>query len=103
MRKKKENAAIVITKHAFERAKKRLSFTKAALLKMAWRAFHWGITRADTKGFLHKYVDRIWIAEQKANNVRIYGEVIYLFADKTLITVYQVPSELRKLVRVSKS
>jgi hypothetical protein len=102
MRKKKENPAIVITKHAFERAKRRLSFTKTALLKMAWRAFHWGITSAETKGFLHKYVDKLWATEHTANNVRIYGEVIYLFADNTLITVFQVPCELRKLVRVSK-
>jgi hypothetical protein len=87
---------VVITKHAYERAKERLSWTEKVLDKMAQKAFSIGISHKDTKGGLNKYITKIWFDYKTANNVKIHGEVIYLFNKNTLITVYQLPNDLRK-------
>jgi hypothetical protein len=102
MKEQIETPTVIITKHAFKRAKKRLSFTTGVLKKMATRAYESGINRAETKGFLHQYVDRLCAAEHATNNIRIYGDILYLFVDNILITLYPVPSAFRKLLRVSK-
>ena len=100
MKKQKEESAIVITKHAFKRAKQRLSFKANALKKMALKAYQQGISFAEMKDLLHKFVDRMWLVEHSTYNIRIYGEVFYFFADNTLITLYQMPRSLRKWTKM---
>jgi len=87
---------IIITQHAYERAKERLSLSPASLDRMAERAFTHGIKHADTKGRLHKYITHLWFDYRKADNIRLYGEFVYLFADVTLVTLFQLPRGLRK-------
>lgn len=88
-----------ITEHAYERAKERLSWNTKVLDKMAEKAYNEGIKHADTKGQLKKYVDKIWFKHKVCNNIRIYGENIFLFGNNRLITIYQLPNELRKHVK----
>lgn len=90
---------IEITKHAYERAKERLNFSKGVLEKMAKKAFKDGIKHKETKGNLNKYVTGIWFRYKHSNNVRIYGEVIFFFAGNILITLYQLPNNLRVYIK----
>lgn len=55
---------IVVTKHAIQRGKERLSFNQATLERMAIKAFETGIKHSDTKGALKKYV-RLPLLETK--------------------------------------
>lgn len=91
--------ALLITEHAYERAKERLGWKTKALDKMAERAFLKGIKHRDTKGGLMRYLTKLWFSYKHCNNVRIYGENIFFFCDNKLITIYQLPNDLRKHVK----
>lgn len=87
---------IIITEHAFERAKERLGLDRKAFEKLALKAYISGMKHAECKGQLNKFITKLFMQYKTANNTRIYGEVIYLFHGNTLITVYQIPVELKK-------
>jgi hypothetical protein len=93
---------IVITDHAYDRAKERLSLNKSAIDRLALTAYEKGLKHSEAKSHLYKYVTKIWMSYKTANNVRIYGENIFLFHDNILITLYQVPFDLRKYIKFSK-
>lgn len=85
-----------ITKHAYDRAKERMSWKKRTLDRMAEKALTNGVKHKDTKGRLNKHISEIWRKYKNANNVRIYGQDFFLFRNNTLITVYRVPNDLIK-------
>lgn len=87
---------IIITEHAYGRAKERLGWNTSALIKMAEKAYLEGIKHGDTKSSLKKYIDKLWFDYKKANNIRIYGENIFFFSGNILITIYQLPNNLKK-------
>lgn len=94
---------IEITNHAYDRAKERLSLNKKTFLKLAESAYLKGIKHSDTKGSLCKYITKIWFSYKSADNVRIYGQNVFLFRGNLLITVYQLPNDLRKHLRYCKT
>jgi hypothetical protein len=97
--KAKKKDEILITDHAYLRAKERLSLNKKSIDRLAKVAYVKGIKQSDTKGQLKKYVDKLYFEYKTANNIRIYGEVIFLFSKNTLVTLYQVPNEFRRLLK----
>ena len=88
-----------ISYHAYDMAKERLSWKPAVLDKMAERAYKEGIKYSDTTGKLKRYIAKIFLQYRTANNIRIYGQNIYFFAGKTLITLYRVPTGLIKYLK----
>lgn len=94
---------VKITEHAYQRAKERLGFGRAAVDKMASKAFYDGVVHKQAKGRLKKYFDRLYFEYRTANNIRVYGENVFLFSGQTLITVYQLPNDLKKLASKSKT
>lgn len=63
---------------------------------MAEKAFNEGITHKQTKGRLHKWVTSLFFKNCNANNIRLYGDNAYIFCGETLVTVIQIPSNLKK-------
>jgi hypothetical protein len=97
------NQSIInVTNHAFDRAKERLSLNANALTRLAEKAFTSGLKHSDMKGKLEKYITKLWFMHKSADNIRVYGENVFVFIGNTLITVYQLPNELRKYVKVCK-
>lgn len=90
---------VIITNHAYERAKERLRWKSNTVDKMAEIALKNGIKHTDTKGMLNKYITKLWFRYKHANNIRIYGENIFFFNNNILVTLYQLPNELRKHVK----
>lgn len=88
-----------ITDHAYDRAKERLSLSRPAFERLATKAFQDGQTRFCGK--LQRYADKLLITT-KANRIRIYGEVVYVCAGEVLLTVYQLPFELRAYAKLRK-
>lgn len=88
---------IIITDHAYDKAKERFSFSKPALERVAGKAYREGITHSSSSGNLKKYITKLWFDYKKADNIKIYGEIIFFFSKNILITVYQIPHSLRKL------
>lgn len=88
---------VKVTNHAKKRIIERAGINKRSVIKSAERAFTCGLEHSDLTGILKKYIDKIYLKEKKANNIRIYGDKVYLFYDKTLITVLNLTTKLSKI------
>lgn len=90
---------MLITEHAYLRASERLSLSRDSLNKLSERALNSGLSASNFKhGKFKRYLDHLYFKYRKANNIKIYGDVIYLFRNKVLITLYQLPNEFKKAV-----
>lgn len=86
------------SKHAQERGEERMNLDIKAFERLAHKALEEGITHSESKGNLHKYMTgRILAHNNYINNARIYGEFLYLFSNETLVTVFQLPHNLKRL------
>lgn len=87
------------SQHAYDRAKKRFKWKPETLDKMMAKAYHEGIRHSQTKGSLKKYISGLYLRYKKANNIRIYGQNVYLFRNKKLITLYRIDNSLIKYLK----
>lgn len=94
---------IWLTEHAVLRAKQRLKINRNSLRRLSEKAYTKGIKHADTKGTLNKYITSVWAKKKNCNNIRIFGEHLFLFSDNVLVTLYIMPSELKRFVKFYKS
>lgn len=85
-----------VSNHAKERLKERNGFNKKSCSRMAERAFKDGITHSQTKGNLNKWITSLYFKEERANNIRLYGDKAYIFCGDVLVTVVQIPNNLMK-------
>ena len=85
-----------ISNHARKRMKERCGFNKNAGERMARKAFKEGITHAQTKGNLNKWVTSLFFKTKKADNIRLYGDHAYIFCGEVLVTVIAIPASLRR-------
>ena len=84
---------VEITEHAKERARERLSWNAETLQKMAQRAFDLGFKPKDLKAAIKRYVDLKGM--QYHSTTYVYGEVMYVFRQLQLITVYLIPNKMK--------
>lgn len=87
------------TCHALDRLAERAGLDRRAAQRMAQRAFERGLRHSEVEGSLRRYLDRLWFDHRKANNIRIYGEFVYLFGGTTLLTVFGFPKKYRRAAR----
>ena len=83
-----------VTEHAIHRAKERIGWNADAVSRMAVKAFNEGIQHSETSGRLNRYFTALYFKSTSANNIRIYGEHVFLFCDSWLVTVIPLPREL---------
>ena len=88
---------LLVTRHGKKRSRERVGIPKRAVDKNAKTALEKGLRYEDTAGALRRYLDYLyWRGNGAANNMRIYGNHVYLFHGEVLITVLNVPPEHRK-------
>ena len=86
-----------ITKHAYKKAKQRMRWNSHVVEKMATIALKNGKKHEDCRSFLLKHLDKLSETHNfVANNMRIYGQDIFLFKGTILITIYRLPNSLIK-------
>lgn len=85
---------IIISEHAFGRAKRRLQLRGNSLVRFARKALNEGIGFREATGKLSKYIKREYKYFYIANNIRIYGHVVYFFKNNVLLTVLELPQPL---------
>lgn len=88
-----------VTKHAYKRMKERCGYSKSTCQRMAEKAFAEGVSHADVSGRLDKYFYQLYCYDYSANNLRIYGEFVYVFSDHNLVTVMLLPNDLKDSVK----
>lgn len=90
----------VVTGHAQSRLKSRSGLNKKSVNRIADRVLDRGYHRTELNGNLRLYVDCLYRNNgKKADNIRIYGDKVYIFIGTTLITVLQIPSKLTQNMR----
>lgn len=86
---------VSVTSHAKRRLKERCGVPKNSAINMAERAFNKGISFENASTDLKKYISSVYIRHEKiSDNIRIYGNMVYVFDNRTLITVYPIPGNL---------
>lgn len=87
-----------ITKHAEKRLKERSGISQKAADRIMDSVWQKGLSHADLRGNLRKWVDskRFW--ERNVDQIRLYGDKLYLFSEEKLVTVIQIPQDLAKEV-----
>ena len=84
----------ITTKHSQKRTKERLGLSKKLTDKQAEKALLYGVSHAETKGNLKKYMDGIFLRHKTSNNTKIFNRKVYIFNDNILITVMNLPNNL---------
>lgn len=92
---------ITISHHAFIRAKERLGLNPDAFKRIVAMAFAYGTQQQETRGKLNHYLKAICF-EHPTNDIRLYGENIFIFKEGVCVTVYQIPLALRKNLKHKK-
>lgn len=90
---------IQVSKHAEIRLRERCGINRKSAQRIAEKAFNDGIQHSQTKGNLKKWVTNLYFHNKSANNIRLYGDKAYIFSGAVLITVLQIPSNLRNDMR----
>lgn len=85
----------VITRHGAKRIRERIGLGKGSIQKNVEKALSDGVTHAETKGSLHRYLDGIYLLNECPNNMRVYNRMVYLFRGSILITVLPLPQKYR--------
>jgi len=88
-----------ISNHASSRIRERCGLPKKAVERNAENALSKGLTREECTGKLQKYFDYLYLSHGIGANIRLYGNHVYIFTHKQLITVLPLPNAHRKLVK----
>lgn len=91
-----------VSKHASRRLKERCGLNKKSVQRMADIAFTNGMKQEDATGQLNRWMASLYCANMDANNIRIYGNYVYIFCGITLVTVLHVPHRLKNHVNEQK-
>ena len=59
-----------------------------------WEELNQQNGNAETSGTLQKWVDSLYFYNKSANQIRLYGDMAYIFHNQKLITVIKVPENL---------
>ena len=86
---------ISVTKHGAMRMRKRTGINKHAVERMATKVYEAGTRFADTKGRLHRYIESIDGPVNIGNELVVYGQFLYIFRERCLITVWPLPNNHR--------
>lgn len=87
---------IKVSKHAEQRMRERCGLNKKSIERIAQKAYDKGIKHESTKGRLRKWITGVYFKNTKANNIRLYGDMLYVFCENVLVTVFQIPHYLSK-------
>jgi hypothetical protein len=93
-----ETEKVHVTEHAYKRMRERMRLDKKASERMASLVRDRGVLSDNTYGRLKRYMLNNEEKTEDGATILCYGEFVYVFSrdQSRLITVYTVPTELRK-------
>lgn len=86
---------IEVSRHAYERLHERCGLSRKAATRMAEKAFYTGMKHSDTRGQINRWITSLCFNNKNANNIRLYGNFAYIFCNKILVTVLEIPNNLK--------
>lgn len=95
----KKKTKIIITDHAYDRARKRLKWSSSTLNRMINRIYYEGISSKNSKGTLKIYFEKLNNRNSQCNNIRIFGNSVFFFMNNRLITMLPLPLEIKNYIQ----
>lgn len=86
---------IEVSRHAYKRLHERCGLSRKAATRMAEKAFYTGMKHSDTRGQINRWITSLYFNNKNANNIRLYGNFAYIFCNKILVTVLEIPNNLK--------
>lgn len=86
---------IEVSRHDYERLHERCGLSRKAATRMAEKAFYTGMKHSDTRGQINRWITSLYFNNKNANNIRLYGNFAYIFCNKILVTVLEIPNNLK--------
>ena len=83
-----------LTEHSKKRLKERCGFSRGTSSRMAEKALKYGISHKETTGELNRWLSGQYLKYKKGNNIRLYGDMAYIFQGTMLLTVLYIPKNL---------
>jgi len=93
-------AIVKVTSHGTARTRQRCGIKKKSVQRIAAIAFKKGISIKDTTGSLNRYLQYLYHYNETADNIRIYGDKVYIFCGNVLVTVLNVPHKYKNRVNM---
>jgi hypothetical protein len=84
-----------ITEHGRKRARERVGVSKKGVDRLAANALKRGFRHGQFSGRFKRWLDGVFLTHRKPNNMRVYGDKVFLFDRETLITVLPIPADFR--------
>ena len=83
---------VIVTRHAADRMRERGGLNRKSIQRIANQVYFNGYPIERTKGRLRKWMYKISKSNPSAQNLRIYGDKLYIFSNDVLITVFKIAS-----------
>lgn len=83
---------ISISKHGYMRLKERNGWSKKAADRMIFKVYTEGLRPEDVKGYLKGWINRKCEYDKENKEFVLFGEKLYIFDERMMITVLPVPS-----------
>ena len=87
-----------ISRHANKRMKERCGLNYSSHDRVAEFVLLKGLCHKDCTGRLKKYVDYLFFSYPSGNNIRLYGDHVYIFNSTNLITILKLPNIYKNAV-----
>lgn len=91
--------AAIITHHALHRCRKRFGLPTKAVKRAADIALRDGVPREQFSGRFRRYLDGVFMQECTAGEMRVYGDRLFIFDGRLLLTAWQLPGNYRRLLQ----
>lgn len=78
--------------------RERSGLNNKSLSRIAYKAFEDGLKHSELRGSLKRWADGLYLSHCNANQMRLFGDKMYLFKNNVLITIVQVPHKYIKIV-----
>jgi hypothetical protein len=82
---------VQVTLHGKNRMIERCKIKPKSVERLAQIAFDKGLTMSDVSGSLYGYIASLCGYNGHADNIRLYGDKIYIFCGNVLVTIYDTP------------
>lgn len=83
---------VILTRHSKRRANQRVGITKNQMSTIVGRAFTDGISHIEASNDLENWMNAEYLKHKTANNCKYYANHLYIFHNRTLITVINAPT-----------
>ena len=86
-----------LTRHALKRMKQRCGFNSESAVT---KALERGYTHSQTKGSLHRLLDREYLRYRTASQMRVYQGKVFIFTEElVLVTIINLPRRIAQNIK----